>query len=193
MSRGPRDDEKTEGATVDVTAHTMLIVDDDEVFRERLAKSLRARGLVVRTAHDGESALEACRADAPEHVVLDLRMPGLDGLRVLEAIRAIEPETRVVILTGYGSVPTAVEAMRLGAVDVLQKPVTAAELLHACGLVDDEREPVRVEDVSLARAEWEHIHRVLAECEGNISLAARKLQIHRRSLQRKLQKRPPKT
>jgi two-component system response regulator RegA len=193
MSRDARDDAEAVGAMADATAHTMLIVDDDEVFRERLAKSLHARGLVVRTAHDGKSALEACRDEAPEHVVLDLRMPGLDGLRVLEAIRAIEPETRVVILTGYGSVPTAVEAMRLGAVDVLQKPVTATELLRACGLIDDEKKPVHVEDVSLARAEWEHIHRVLAECDGNISLAARKLQIHRRSLQRKLQKFPPRT
>ncbi len=181
--------------SADADAPSVLLVDDDEPFRTRLAAALRERGLSVRTEGDGEAALLAARADPPELAVVDLRMPGITGLDVLRGLLAIDPHTRIVVLTGYGSVPTAVDAIQAGAVHYLQKPVTVAALLSALGL-EDVVEPsggVAIPDVSLARAEWEHIHRVLADCEGNVSEAARRLRIHRRSLQRKLQKLPPKS
>jgi two-component system response regulator RegA len=172
---------------------SILLVDDDDVFRERLAEALRARGLSVRTASDGESALSLARDESPEVAFVDLRMPGLSGLDVVQALHAIDPDTRVVVLTGYGSVGTVVDAMKLGASDYLQKPVDVASIM---GVVDgastlSSLEPHDVADVSLARAEWEHLHRVLRDCAGNVSEAARRLKIHRRSLQRKLQKNPP--
>jgi two-component system response regulator RegA len=175
------------------TLQSFLIVDDDAVFRDRLARALRDRGFDVRTASHGADALAQCELDTPEYVVLDLRMPGAQGLDVLRAMLALDATTRIVILTGYGSVPTAIEAIRLGAVHYLQKPVTAGEVLAAFKLsTSDGAAPIDVSEVSLARSEWEHIHRVLADCDGSISEAARRLQIHRRSLQRKLQKVPPK-
>lgn len=171
---------------------SILIVDDHENFRERLAIAFADRGWVVYTASDGESALEITKREDPEHVVLDLKMPGLSGIDVLKNILAHDPETQVVILTGYGSIATAIEATKLGAKHYLTKPVDVDEILKAfdnsaAGL------PAKLgKTPSLARTEWEHIQRVLQDCEGNISEAARRLKIHRRSLQRKLSKHPPK-
>jgi two-component system response regulator RegA len=190
--------------------HSVLLVDDDTVLRERLARGLREHGFDVRTAADVHEALEAARTDPPELVVADLRMPGPSGLTLIELLLAIEPATRIVMLTGWGSVPTAVEALQKGAAHYLQKPVTLKELIAV--LVPDEAPSPQVttmkttttatkttgpgataaaEVPSLARQEWEYIHRVLAECDDNISEAARRLGLHRRSLQRKLQKLPP--
>jgi two-component system response regulator RegA len=176
-------------------ARTILLVDDDAVFRERLGRALRDRGFEVRTAADADEAETLARADSPELAVVDLRMPGRSGLELVRALLAVDPSTRVLVLTGYGSIATAVDALRLGACHYLPKPADADDVLDAFERA--ERPPL--ESVggdhlapSLARAEWEHINRVLSDCAGNISEAARRLGIHRRSLQRKLQKYPPR-
>lgn len=173
-------------------APSVLIVEDDAVFRGRLARALRERGFEVREAPDGESALELARVDPPEHAVVDLRMPGLSGLEVVQGLKDADASTIVVVLTGYGSIATAVEAVRRGAAHYLTKPADADEIVAAfsrgggpAGAPQDETQPA-----SLARVEWEHINRVLADCGGNVSQAARLLGIHRRSLQRKLSKYP---
>ena len=171
---------------------SVLLVDDDVTLRERLARALRERNFDVRTAGSADEAIALARADSPEMAVLDLKMPGRSGLDLLREMRDHDPATRILVLTGYGSIATAVEATKLGAIGYLPKPVDADELLAAfarAGVATDM--PGRFETPSLARAEWEHIQRVLADCGGNISEAARRLGIHRRSLQRKLQKYPP--
>jgi two-component system response regulator RegA len=173
---------------------SILLVDDDPVFVGRLARALRDRGYDVRVANDYEAAMTLAHAESPEHAVVDLRMAGRSGLEVVRDMKAIDPSTNVLVLTGYGSIATAVEAIRLGAKDYLPKPADADDILAALTRSPDDRRamPTDFQPPSLARTEWEHIHRVLADCEGNVSEAARRLGIHRRSLQRKLQRYPPR-
>ena len=166
---------------------TMLIVDDDTVFRERLVRAMRDRGFAATGAADHASALAAARQDSPELALVDLRLPGQSGLTIVRDLKALDPATVVVVLTGYGSIATAVDSMRLGAASYLTKPTDAERIVAAFNgnLAND------ATDVpSLARVEWEHIQRVLSDCEGNVSQAARMLGLHRRSLQRKLSKVP---
>ncbi|MBP1773904.1 MAG: two component transcriptional regulator, Fis family [Holophagaceae bacterium] len=173
---------------------SLLLVDDDVIYRERLGKALAARGYDVRTAANASEALALAQADSPELAVLDLRMPGESGLELLRRLRALDPTTRVLMLTGYGSIATALEAVRLGAVHYLTKPVDVDDILAAFHLEGAfEEGAAELETPSLARVEWEHIQRVLSDCEGNLSEAARRLGMHRRSLQRKAaRRRPPK-
>jgi two-component system response regulator RegA len=173
---------------------SILIVDDDEVYRTRLARAFVDRGYDVRTAYDFDSALALARDDSPEFAVLDLKMPGKSGLELVQALGEIDPATKMVVLTGYGSIATAIDAVRLGATYYLSKPADADDIVAA--FARGGAPPLAPPDTeyrapSLARAEWEHINRVLSDCGGNISEAARRLGIHRRSLQRKLQKYPP--
>jgi two-component system response regulator RegA len=172
---------------------SLLLVDDDEVLRERLARALERRGYQVRTAASAEQALALAQAQPPRYAILDLRMPGRSGLELLRELRLLDANCQALILTGYGSIPTAVEATRLGAIGYLQKPVDANDVVAALGRLEGASgvDASPIETPSLARAEWEHIQRVLADCGGNVSEAARRLGIHRRSLQRKLQKYPP--
>jgi two-component system response regulator RegA len=155
------------------------------------------RGLEVRTASDAPAALvEARKGEPPELAVVDLRMPGGSGLDVVRELKALEPAMRILVLTGYGSIVTAVEAIKLGATNYLTKPADADEILNV--LQADSPDAGQASNPalsppSLARTEWEHIQRVLADCAGNISEAARRLGLHRRSLQRKLGKNPPRT
>jgi two-component system response regulator RegA len=172
-------------------ALTLLLVDDDEVLRERLARALRERGFEVTTAQGGAEAIALARRDAPEYAVVDLRMPGPSGIEVLETLRAIDPATKVLMLTGYGSIATAVDATRRGAIGYLSKPADADEIVAQLLGRGGSHAPADIDTPSLARAEWEHIQRVLADCDGNVSESARRLGIHRRSLQRKLHKYPP--
>jgi two-component system, response regulator RegA len=170
-------------------SRTVLIVEDDDRLRERLARALSDRGYETRQAADGEAALLAAHEDCPEYLLVDLRMPGgRSGLDVVRDIKAIDPATVAVVLTGYGSIATAVEAVRLGADEYLTKPAEGDQIIAAfnrsSSLPATGGEPEQVP--SLARVEWEHINRVLADCGGNVSKAARLLGIHRRSLQRKL-------
>jgi two-component system response regulator RegA len=178
-----------------VTSLSILLVDDDDGFRERMARALRERGHEVRTAAGPKEALRLAGSDSPECAVVDLRMPGGGGLELVSDLKAIDPATAVVVLTGYGSIATALEAVRRGALHYLSKPVDADELLSALsrgGSLPIEEAPEAPVAPSLARAEWEHIQRVLADAGGNISEAARRLGLHRKSLQRKLQKHPPR-
>ena len=174
---------------------SILLADDSQLFRERLAQAFRDRGFRVRTACDYDEAMQTARQDAPELAVVDLRMPGKSGLELVRDLIALDASTRVLVLSGFGSIATAVDAVKLGAVNFLPKPADADDILAAFERseveIPDEAAPDPTEVPSLARAEWEHIHRVLADCEGNISEAARRLGIHRRSLQRKLRKRAP--
>lgn len=173
---------------------SILLVDDDGVLRERLARAFRERGFDVRTAPNAEAALAQATQDSPELAVVDLRMPGRSGLELVRELVAIDPATKVVVLTGYGSIATAIEAVRVGAVYYLPKPADVDDILGAFAKGESpplSATPADFAAPSLARAEWEHINRVLADCGGNVSEAARRLGIHRRSLQRKLQKFPP--
>jgi two-component system response regulator RegA len=175
------------------TSLTVLVVDDDAMFRPRLARAFEARGFEVRTATDAATALELARTESPELAVVDLRMPGGSGLDVVRELKAIDPATNVVVLTGYGSIATALEAVRLGATHYLTKPADVDDILSAFARAHRQPDVAPVIDYgvpSLARAEWEHIQRVLTDCGGNITQAARLLGLHRRSLQRKLAKFP---
>lgn len=174
-------------------APSILVVDDDEVFRTRLAQAFLRRGFDVRQAADADAAAASARQDSPELAVVDLRMPGRSGLELVRELAEIDAATNVVVLTGYGSIATAVEAVKLGATHYLTKPADVEDILAAFRRAD--AAPGDLPDVpdqapSLARVEWEHINRVLADCGGNVSRAARVLGIHRRSLQRKLSKYP---
>lgn len=173
------------------TAATVLVVEDDDFLRERLVRALNERGFLAQGAATLSEALEKSE-EAPELAVVDLRIADASGLDVLRALLAKDPATRVVMLTGYGSIATAVEAMRLGAVHYLTKPADADQIIAALqrGALADSPKPAG-EPLSLARAEWEHINHVLVSVSGNISEAARRLGLHRRSLQRKLAKYPP--
>jgi len=174
-------------------APLLLIVEDDTLLRERLARAFASRGYDVRQADDIAGAEAAAVAEPPELVVLDLRMPQGNGIDLIPKLLAIDPATRIVVLTGYGSVATAIEAVRLGAVHYLTKPADADEILAAFARDPDgpATSQAPLQPMSLDRVEWEHINRVLVDCQHNISEAARVLGIHRRSLQRKLTKYPP--
>lgn len=182
------------GAGGPATGASILVVDDDELFRERLARALRDRGYEVKTAEGYDGAMAACAGDSPEFAVVDLRMPGRSGLELVQDLKRNDPATKIVVLTGYGSIATAIEAIRLGATYYVNKPADADDLLTAFARGEApplDPSPQAYRAPSLARAEWEHINRVLSDCGGNVSEAARRLGMHRRSLQRKLHKYPP--
>ncbi|MBK8791988.1 MAG: response regulator [Holophaga sp.] len=170
---------------------SLLLVDDDAVYRERMAQAITARGFEVHTAADAAQAIVLAEAESPELAVLDLRMPGDSGLELLARLKAIDPTTRVLMLTGYGSIATAMEAVRLGAVHYLTKPADVDDILAAFGGPGPVPETEDHETPSLDRVEWEHIQRVLNDCRGNLSEAARRLGLHRRSLQRKAARKRP--
>jgi len=167
---------------------TVLVVDDDTVLLSALERDLRARGLTVLPAPTADRALEIARTRRPDCALVDLCIGNDSGIDLLRELKTVLPDLLVVLLTGYGAVQNAVDAFHGGAVDFLQKPVGGLQLMQALEkAVARSRGP----SPTLARAEFEHITRVLHECNGNISEAARRLGIHRRSLQRKLQKIPP--
>lgn len=188
---------------------SILVVDDDETFRKRLAKALTSRGYDVQVAEDYDSAMSQCQQESPEWAILDLKMPKKSGLELLQAMLSLDSTIQILILTGYGSIATAIEAVKIGAIHYLTKPADVDEILGAFAqhtqlaqsqqshkAVDPQiNETLKLEaDLhnvpSLARVEWEHIQRVLSDVQGNISQASRLLGIHRRSLQRKLSKNP---
>jgi two-component system response regulator RegA len=170
---------------------TILVVDDDDVLRNRLEKSFTKRGWTVFAAEGFEQAIEHAKTHRPNRAVLDLKMPGKSGLNVLREIRDASPETQCVILTGYGSITNAVEAVKLGAVGYITKPADADQVLAAFEETPKGTPTPEFPPPSLAEAQWEHIQRVLADSGGNISEAARRLDIPRRTLQRKLKKNAP--
>jgi two-component system response regulator RegA len=170
-----------------------LVVDDDEVYRARLCRSFGLRGWEAQGAADIGSALAMAREMAPDLAVVDLRLANESGLSLIPSLRESDPTMTIVMLTGYGSVATALEAGRLGADRYLSKPVDVDQILAAYEVARDPAmasAPPPSTVPSLARVEWEHIQRVMADCGGNVSQAARLLGLHRRSLQRKLGKNP---
>ena len=172
---------------------SLLLVDDDTTFCMVMAKALKRRGFDVTVAHDVASALEIAQIDPPEYALIDLKMPGDSGLTLVRQLNVIEPTTRIVMLTGYAGIATAVEAIKLGAIHYLAKPVDADEVISAFGKSEgDPNINVAANPLSIDRLEWEHLQRVLNEHDGNISATARALNMHRRTLQRKLAKSPPK-
>lgn len=168
---------------------TLLLVDDDDAFRVALGAALGRRGFAVTLATGPAEARSAALTQVFEHALVDVRMPGGSGIELVAALRQIDEGTRVVVLTGYGTIANAVEAMRAGAVDYLTKPVDAATCEHALrGLPPGD---IRDDLPSLERVEYEYLQRVLADCSGNVSEAARRLRMHRKSLQRKIGRHPP--
>lgn len=173
-----------------------VVIDDDAPFRDRLARALAARGFAAHQAASAAEGLAMAEARQPALVTLDLRMPGGSGLDIVAALAALPCDPCILLLTGYGSIPAAVEAVRRGAADVLTKPVHADQVVAVYEAfvagTNPAANPVAgalEETPTLTQVEWDHIQRVMADCAGNISEAARRLGLHRRSLQRKLEKR----
>jgi len=175
----------------------ILIVDDDATFRNRLVAAMLTRNFEAYGASNPAEARQMVARVRPHRAVLDMRMPGGSGLDLVLSLIELNPNLEIVMLTGYGSIATAIEAVRRGAVDYLTKPADTDQILASFDRVTERAAHSLPEGASsltapsLARVEWEHIQRVLADCHGNISQSARVLGIHRRSLQRKLSKYPP--
>lgn len=167
-----------------------LLVDDDALYLRTLQRALERRGIAIVTATDGAAALAAVREHTPDVILLDLKLAHESGLDLIAPLRAAHPPVRIVLVTGYASVATAVEAMKRGADNYIAKPASADTILRVLrgeSLLDDTAAP---EMTPLARVEWEHIQQAMTDTDGNVSAAARLLGMHRRTLQRKLGKRP---
>ncbi|MDP2761024.1 MAG: response regulator transcription factor [Sideroxyarcus sp.] len=171
---------------------SLLLVDDDATFREVLTRALEKRGFAVTAADSVETALPLAQANPPEYAVIDLKMNGASGLVLVQTLHELDPATRIVMLTGYASIATAVEAIKLGASQYLSKPANADEIVAAFGHSANPNAPLEAHPATVIQLEWEHINRVLQEQQGNISATARLLNMHRRTLQRKLNKNPAK-
>jgi len=170
------------------------VVDDEPLVRERLGRAFEKREYRVFLAGNYEEAVALIRKEKPAMAVVDMKMPGKSGLEVIKDGLAAHPDLEIVVLTGYGSIATATEAVRLGALSYLPKPADVDDILKAFAQSPELDIPESEEEFqapSLARMEWEHINRVLHDCKGNISAAAKRLGLHRRTLQRKLNKFPP--
>lgn len=172
---------------------SLLIVDDDTVFCEVLGEAMTKRGYNVFIANNVDEGIEVAKKEQPEFAVVDLKMPGKSGLVMVSELKKIDKHTRIVVLTGYASISTAVEAIKLGAIHYLAKPADADDIITAfCRDHGDKEASIRTKPLSVGQIEWEHIHKILNECDGNISETARRLNMHRRTLQRKLAKYPAK-
>jgi len=173
---------------------SVLIADDDEQFRIRLGRALEARGWEVFLAANGAQAIALARENAPGLAIVDLRLGSESGLDLVRALRPLDATMTIIMLTGWGSIATALEAVRGGADHYMSKPVDADQIIAALNSLPSASRAAETPAAvpSLARVEWEHIQRVLTDCGGNISLAAKQLGLHRRSLQRKLSKYPPR-
>lgn len=170
----------------------VLLIEDDDGFRATLALALRRRGCVVLQAAGKHEAFGLVESGGIDAIVLDMRLGAVDGMSLIPRLRQKLPQVRLIVLTGYGSIPSALEAVRLGADDYLLKPASADQVLAALqGRASASPRPSANDVPSLARLEWEHIQRVLHDCDGNISHTAEALGIDRRTLQRKLAKMPP--
>ncbi len=175
-------------------AESILVIDDDETFNAVLVNALRRRGLEAEGCTAPGMAVASARRMQPAHIVLDLNLNGTSGLSLVRPLLDVLPDARIVVLTGYASIATAVDAIKLGACQYLAKPVEVDAILTAFNSVASASsdKPIDAEPLSVGRLEWEHIQRVLKEHDGNISSTARALKMHRRTLQRKLMKRPLK-
>lgn len=171
---------------------SLLLVDDDESFIRRLAKAMERRGFEPMTALTVTEGKEIATARAPAYAVVDLRLEDGNGLDVVETLRAARPDARIVVLTGYGAIATAVVAVKVGATDYLSKPADADDVTAALLATGDDLPPPSDHPMSADRVRWEHIQRVYEQCDRNVSETARRLSMHRRTLQRILAKRSPR-
>jgi two-component system response regulator RegA len=171
---------------------TLLIVEDDRPFLTRLARAMEGRGFIVDTAESVEEAVAKVRRAAPAYAVVDMRLGDGNGLDVVAAIREKRDDARAVILTGYGNIATAVTAVKLGAIDYLSKPADADEVFAALTRLPGRKAELPENPMSADRVRWEHIQRVYEMCDRNVSETARRLNMHRRTLQRILAKRAPR-
>ena len=171
---------------------TLLLVDDDEPFLKRLAKAMEKRGFAVETSDSVAGGKAIATARPPAYAVVDLRLGDGNGLDVVEVLRARRPDSRTVVLTGYGAIASAVAAVKIGATDYLSKPADANDVTNALLSGDDELPPPPENPMSADRVRWEHIQRVYELCDRNVSETARRLNMHRRTLQRILAKRSPR-
>jgi two-component system response regulator RegA len=171
---------------------SLLIVDDDNPFRERLSRAMEKKGFTVSQAESVKSAINVVRVKKPAYVVVDLRLGDGNGLEVVKEIQNLKINSRIVMLTGYGNIPTAVAAIKEGAIDYLAKPADAEDVEKALLANPNEKPKPPENPMSADRVKWEHIHRVFELCNRNVSETARRLKMHRRTLQRILSKRSPK-
>jgi two-component system response regulator RegA len=171
---------------------TLLLVDDDKPFLQRLARAMEARGFTVAIADSVEAGLASVKISAPAYAVVDMRLGDGNGLDIIEAIRTRREDTRAIVLTGYGNIATAVNAVKLGAIDYLSKPADADEVFAALTRRTGEKVAPPENPMSADRVRWEHIQRVYEMCDRNVSETARRLNMHRRTLQRILAKRAPR-
>mgnify|MGYP000297516549 FL=1 len=171
---------------------SLLLVDDDEPFLRRLAKAMEKRGFSVETAGSVAAGKAIATVRPPAYAVVDLRLEDGTGLDVVEVLRERRPESRIVVLTGYGAIATAVAAVKIGATDYLSKPADATDVMNALLARDGEVPPPPENPMSADRVRWEHIQRVYELCDRNVSETARRLNMHRRTLQRILAKRSPR-
>ena len=169
---------------------SLLLVDDDKTFCRVLKVALEKRGFSVSVAHSVEEAIPVAEGNPPEFAIVDLKMGGAPGLVLVKVLHHLDPNTRIVMLTGYASIATAVEAIKLGATQYLSKPANADEIVAAFGHTANSDTPIKSQPLQIDNLEWEHIQRVLHEHDDNVSATARALNMHRRTLQRKLAKPP---
>jgi two-component system response regulator RegA len=173
---------------------SLLMVDDDRTLCDVMTRALGARGFAATAVHTADDALRAIESDAPEFALVDLKLPDQSGLQLVARLKAADPHTRIVVLTGHASIPTAVEAIKLGAMYYLTKPTDADAVVAAFKRdAGDPGVPVDAKPMTVERVEWEHIQNVLHDHDGNISATARALSMHRRTLQRKLRRPPAKS
>ena len=171
---------------------SLLLVDDDEAFLKRLARAMEKRGFECVTAGSVAAGKTLAAARPPAYAVVDLRLEDGNGLDVVEALRARRPDCRIVVLTGYGAIATAVAAVKIGAIDYLSKPADANDVTNALLATGEALPPPPENPMSADRVRWEHIQRVYEQCDRNVSETARRLSMHRRTLQRILAKRSPR-
>lgn len=171
---------------------SLLLVDDDEPFLRRLAKAMEKRGFEVETGSSVAAGHAIASARPPAYAVIDLRLGDGNGLDIVEVLRDKRPDARIVVLTGYGAIATAVAAVKIGATDYLSKPADATDIINALLATGDDLPPPPENPMSADRVRWEHIQRVYELCDRNVSETARRLNMHRRTLQRILAKRSPK-
>ena len=176
----------------DFVDKTLLIVDDDNPLRDRLARAMEKKGFVVTQAENVKNAIIQAKNTPPAFAVIDLRLGDGNGLTVVEEIRKLKKNSRIVMLTGYGNIPTAVAAVKAGAIDYIPKPADADEVENALLALPESKAKPPENPMSADRVKWEHINRVFELCNRNVSETARRLKMHRRTLQRILSKRSPK-
>jgi two-component system response regulator RegA len=174
------------------TENTLLVVDDDKPFLNRLVRAMELRGFAVRSAESVAEGMKEIRANPPAYAVVDMRLEDGNGLDVVQLLHDMRPDSRVIVLTGYGNITTAVAAVKMGAVDYIAKPADADDVYASLMATQETHAPPPENPMSADRVRWEHIQRVYELCDRNVSETARKLNMHRRTLQRILAKRAPK-